>query len=392
MVLCPRLVAGLVTACGDFSLYRLASVRDGRKVAAWLLILTQTNWFLLYSGSRTLVNTTETALLSMGLHLYPSPTFLWVVAVSVMMRPTLAVAWAPLLVKFCFSLLRRGEVFKLIRSSLIPLVLVAAMVVLDSVFYTKLVLTPYNFFKVNILHNLGSFYGENPWYWYLTHCLLPVLGPLLLLLLPSLLFWSSEPEVIKWPSLASLTFLSALPHKEMRFLQPVLPLLLYSAARRLSQTFRPSPSSLVTCLVLNLPLALYLSLVHQRGAVDVSLWLGRQPQLQSVILLTPCHSTPLYSHAHSTNTTLDYLTCLPDLREQKQEKEEYLDEAEIFYQDPASVYKARYSQYQCVVIFDVLHPKLSEALEEEGLTLVKTFFHSHFPQGRVGGQLLVLCR
>ena len=396
VVLCPRLLAGLVTAAGDWCLYRLVTVREGRRVAAWLLLLTQTNWFLLYSGSRTLVNTTETSLLSLGLYLYPRPSFLWVVAVSVMVRPTIAVSWAPLLLQFTFSLLRQGKLGKLVRSSLVPLVLVVLMVVLDSLFYGRLVLTPYNFFRVNILHNLGSFYGSHPWYWYLTHCLAPVLGPLLLLLLLSpqssswSSSWSSEPDITKWPSLASLCFLSCLAHKEMRFLQPVIPLLLYSAARQLARRLSPSSSCLVTALTVNLPLALYLSLAHQRGVVDTSVWLGQQSDISSVIFLTPCHSAPLYSHAHNPNITLDYLTCLPNLTGEREE--EYMDEAEIFYQQPALQFREKYSHYQCVVMFDVLRPSLEQVLAEKGFSLVNTFFHSHFPEGRIGGRVLVLCR
>ena len=392
VVLTPRLMAGLVTACGDWSLYRLVTLREGRRVAAWLLLLTQTNWFLLYSGSRTLVNTTETSLLSLGLYLFPRPTFLWVVAVSVMMRPTIAVAWAPLLLQHSFSLLRRGEVVRLVRNCLVPLVLVGLLVMLDSLFYGRLVVTPFNFFKVNILHNLGSFYGENPWHFYLTHCLAPVLGPLLLLLPLPLLSWSSEPDLIKWPSLASLCFLSCLSHKEMRFLQPVIPLLLYSSARQLARRLAPSSSCLVTALTLNLPLALYLSLVHQRGVVDTALWLGQQSDLSSVIFLTPCHSSPLYSHAHNANITLDYLTCLPNLAGQEGKEGEYLDEAEIFYRDPALLLREKYSGYQCVVIFDVLRPSLDPVLAEKGFSLVNSFFHSHLPEGRIGGRVLVFCR
>ena len=397
VVVCPRLLAGLVTACGDWCLYRLVTVREGRRVAAWLLILTQTNWFLLYSGSRTLVNTTETSLLSLGLYLYPRPSFLLVVALSVMMRPTIAVAWAPLLLQYSFSLLRQGKVGRLVRNCLAPLGLLGLLVLLDSLFYGRLVVTPYNFFRVNILHNLGSFYGENPWYWYLTHCLVPVLGPLLLLLPLSLgSSWSSEPDMIKWPSLTSLCFLSCLSHKEMRFLQPVLPLLLYSAARQLARWLRPSSSCLVTALSLNLPLALYLSLLHQRGVVDTAVWLGRQSHISSVIFLTPCHSAPLYSHAHNAHITLDYLTCLPSLAGEEEGEgeveEEYLDEAEIFYRDPAQLLREKYSGYQCVVIFDVLKPRLHLVLAEKGYSLENTFFHSHLPEGRIGGSVLVFCR
>ena len=90
------------------------------------------------------------------------------------------------------------------------------------------------------------------------------------------------------------------------------------------------------------------------------------------------------------NITLDYLTCLPNLTGERDE--EYLDEAEIFYQQPALQLREKYSHYQCVVMFDVLRPSLEQVLAEKGFSLVNTFFHSHFPQGRIGGRVLLLCR
>ena len=63
----------------------------------------------------------------------------------------------------------------------------------------------------------------------------------------------------------------------MRFLQPVLPFAFYLVSSYLGrhQWWRASWLK-VTVVVSNLLLALYLSLVHQRGAVDAALWLGQQ--------------------------------------------------------------------------------------------------------------------
>ena len=71
---------------------------------------------------------------------------------------------------------------------------------------------------------------------------------------------------------------------------------------------------------------------------------------------------------------------------------EYLDETEIFYLQPALEMREKYSGYQCVVMFDVLRPSLDTVLTEKGYSLVKTFFHSQLPQGRVGSSVLVFCR
>ncbi len=66
------------------------------------------------------------------------------------------------------------------------------------------------------------------------------------------------------------------PPQEMRFLQPLLPFVFYMAARYLGQHYAAARWARVGFVVSNLLLALYLSLVHQRGAVDLALWLGQQ--------------------------------------------------------------------------------------------------------------------
>ena len=43
-------------------------------------------------------------------------------------------------------------------------------------------------------------------------------------------------------------------------------------------------------------------------------------------------------------------------------------------------------------MYDVLLPVLQQPLNTSGFSLVNTFFHSHFPEGRIGGNVLVLCK
>ncbi|MCI18505.1 GPI mannosyltransferase 3-like, partial [Trifolium medium] len=48
-------------------------------------------------------------------------------------------------------------------------------------------------------------------------------------------------------------------------------------------------------LATNIPMALYMSLVHQRGPEDVMNHLARvatQGNVKSILFLTPCHATP----------------------------------------------------------------------------------------------------
>lgn len=60
-------------------------------------------------------------------------------------------------------------------------------------------------------------------------------------------------------------------------------------------------SVIVVLLVFNIPVALYFSLIHQRGTIDVMFYLykeaKKEPQnnaAMSVLFLMPCHSTPYY--------------------------------------------------------------------------------------------------
>ena len=394
VVLLPRLMTGLLTALGDYSFYQFVRRREGRGCAAWLLLLVQTNWFLLYSGSRTVINTTEMSLLSLGISLYPGPSFLSVVALSVMLRPTLAIVWAPLLLNYIFKIIKYRGVVRLIKTCILPTLVASSIVVLDSLFYGNLTLTPINFFQVNIVNNLGTFYGTNPHTWYLSHALLPILGPALPLAFYSMARDTSE---LKWPVLTTLAVFSALEHKEMRFIQPVLPLLLFFAARQLHSLSGVSPSSswLLLVSVINIPAALYLSLVHQRGVVDAALWLGSQSNVTSAIYLMPCHSAPLYSHTHRADIQLDYLTCLPNLDKDP----DHMEEAEIFYSNPEKLISWKYSSYDCIVLFDNLYRRLqgtkdSNVLHELGFRDTQTFFHTHFADsnGRIGKEVNVLCK
>lgn len=38
-----------------------------------------------------------------------------------------------------------------------------ALVALDSYYYGRLIVTPWEFFRFNVLHDIASFYGQHPW-------------------------------------------------------------------------------------------------------------------------------------------------------------------------------------------------------------------------------------
>ena len=123
-------------------------------------------------------------------------------------------------------------------------------------------------------------------------------------------------------------------HKEFRFLMGLLPLVMHvcgctlhhlldvpssnATAASASKCDNQSDNSLsrtrkeshvhwktfvLVCLIsVNLPIALYTCLIHQRGTVDVMTFLYAEAQkpvakdLMSVLFLMPCHSTPFYRY------------------------------------------------------------------------------------------------
>jgi len=397
VVLLPQLVQASVTAAGDVAMYRWVVAREGRSAGWWYLALLLTNWHSCYAGSRTLINTLETSLLCLGLPLFPGRWYLPVAAAAIMIRPTAAVTWLPLLLLHLHRLVEKKRLQRLLPLSLPPLLTVAAIVALDSIFYQHFTITPLNFFRVNILHNISHFYGTHPPWWYLTNTLFPTLGPILVPILSSL---RSTPSIIALPCLTTLATLSLLPHKEMRFLQPLLPLLLYPAAVKMSQWTRGPPwrgvqvyiSSLLGLCLLNLPLCLYLSLVHQRGVVDVISWASdTRHRHNSLLFLMPCHSTPLYSHLHQ-NIPTRFLTCEPNLSGQ----ENYEDEADHFYTDPVPWLESHYplddSTLPTIIMFDSLLDNVKQFLDSRSYSQCSEFFHSHVREGRVGKNVLAFCQ
>jgi GPI mannosyltransferase 3 len=259
----------------------------------------------------------------------------------------------------------------------------------DRLFFGTWTVPAYKWLYFNISQSLAVFYGRNPWHYYLSQGI-PLLSTTFLPFIAVGLFTTPTPEqmgsTLASNSLNALTFavffslatLSAISHKEVRFIYPLLPILHVLAAPKLASYFsatepdatgRQQPTTRIVrkplialIVILSAILGSYLSLFHQAAPLSVTSFIryeferlhpdklgvtGQTPFLPShnisappqtgdelfALFLMPCHSTPWRSHLVHPTLRARALTCEPPLHTAPgtEERRDYLDEADRFY-------------------------------------------------------------
>ncbi|KAL2611148.1 hypothetical protein R1flu_022840 [Riccia fluitans] len=135
----------------------------------------------------------------------------------------------------------------------------------------------------------------------------------------------------------------------------------------------------------NMPVALYTSVIHQRGGEAVMEYLAkeaRQNRVDSVVFLMPCHSTPFYSALHR-NISMRFLDCSPT------DQPDYIVEADRFRLQPTEFLNSMFSgdsdSLQLpshIVVYDSVDDKVIQYLREHSYRPQRSFFHAHFPVDR----------
>ncbi|CAH0719265.1 unnamed protein product, partial [Brenthis ino] len=400
VVIVPRILQALISTAADYSFYKWTGNRK------WALFLILTSWFWYYTASRTLLQTLETAFVAIGLSLFPfkggklgyyekeNNNWIWLACLSVFVRPTSAPLW---LVLGIYNLMTTNQgKMTLALKTYLPIALLSGgtLVALDTYCYGRLIVTPWEFFKFNILHNVASFYGKHSWHWYITQGLPAVLGINLIPVLWAIIKLVQRPKenriglVLLAAAAIHVAVHSFIPHKEFRFVLPILPILLYLAQDVIVPWSRKAKkwqlySVALVILFGNLVPSLYFGLIHQSGTLKVMPLLREAipNNRSSILFMMPCHSTPLYSHLH-TNITTRYLSCEPTGAGAA--------EAEAFYHNPQRWLRAEYSSRQpptLLVLFDVLRGRVDDWLK--GYQLLHELPHTQFPEGEVGEKVLL---
>ncbi|CAN6271138.1 unnamed protein product [Urochloa humidicola] len=416
MVMLPRLLQSVFAAFGDLYLYKLSKHIFNVQVAQWTLFSQLVNWFMFFCITRTLSNSLETVLTVAGLYYWftaiesskgtsvvskqqsaskqipqSRKTALLIAALSCAIRPTSAVTW--LYVGLLDFIQMKSKChFVFVEVFPVGATVLAVTTLLDWWMYGSQVIVPLNFLKFNLFSSGGDYYGTHVFHWYFTQGF------------PSMI-WTFLPFAIcgivksrEWRISGLIAWVlgvySILGHKEFRFVLPVLPLALmfsgYCLAalpqskgkilhgkKRLSRL----QLSVILLIITNVPMALYMSLYHQRGTEDVMYYLSKQAhdgRVKSVLFLMPCHSTPYYSTLHY-NVPMRFLDCTPS------DNKGTLDESDRFLTSPsefADKVFGNFSSFSHIVLFESEERHILHLLLRNSFLEARRFFHSHFKVDR----------
>lgn len=405
----PRLLQALFSAVGDLYFYRLSNAIFGNFVAKWALFSQLANWFMFFCFNRTLSNSLETVLTLVGLYYWPcmraSPSKVplvlrkWGLAIAALacaIRPTSAITWVYV------GLLELAVTRDRLKFLVLEVVPIGALVLglsclLDRLMYGSWVIVPLNFLKFNFLSSGGDYYGTHKWHWYFSQGF----TVMLFTFLPFSIAGSIKSKCWKLSGLIAwvLIVYSIQGHKEFRFVLPILPIALMFSGYSLSVMAKSdsdsrrkgSPNShmkrpskvgfaIFFLLATNIPMALYMSLVHQRGTEDVMIYLSKEAQnekVKGILFLMPCHATPYYSTLHY-DLPMRILDCSPS------EEKGIPDESDHFMMDPVSfvTLMTNGSLPSHVVLFDSEEKLLRDFLISHSFTEIRRFFHAHFKVDR----------
>jgi GPI mannosyltransferase 3 len=160
------------------------------------------------------------------------------ISLAFMMRNTSPIGWVPLL---AYKVLYKGALLPFILSGIfVALPILALCTYVDTVYYggDEWIFTGINFLKVNVVHGLSKYFGEDPWYWYLLGSapkIYTIMYPLVLyansyghFVLQKL---KSEPPYLTYYTVFYFAFVSLIAHKEHRFLVPLIPFTLLTTGQ-----------------------------------------------------------------------------------------------------------------------------------------------------------------
>lgn len=399
VLLVPKIIGGVQAGIGEFYSIKFIQKRWPRTGKLAILVMLFSPWHNFFA-TRSFSNALETALTAYALYKWP---FEWSTALSTdesyseylettikslsaigfatIVRPTTVLLW----ILPALQQIGRYRTTFIFEATFVAYVVLQYSVILDSFYYGSICLPVLNFLKFNASGS-ASFYGVNNWHYYISQGLPWLTMAYLPFFLDGLIRDFKRTNGL--PSMVGFMFLalSFISHKEIRFISPVLPIINGYIADSISRFIARGRfwKRLTLALVfgLNICIALYSTQVHQRGVMDLMTYVAQHREIQDLILLMPCHSTPWQSTLHR-RANFRFLTCEPPLGLTSTEVSAYRDEADQFYDGPAQFLREVQQTspfYEYVATFGSSQKDLENfwTVERQPYRLEKKWFNTHF--------------
>ncbi|CAL1684764.1 unnamed protein product [Lasius platythorax] len=227
-----RAALGLLVIA-TFKLYRHAVQNIfGLQFTKWFVAITVTQYHFMYYLSRPLPNIMAMPLVLLALFGWLRKNyviFIWSSAAAIIIfRAELAILLGLfLLFDIASQKLSVQRLFKIAVPA--GILFLALTVATDSIFWGRLVWPEGEVFYFNTILNKSSEWGTSPFLWYF-YSALPRGLALSYFLIPLGMFWDIRVRMFTVPAIIFVALLSFLPHKELRFIIYVFPLLNVGAA------------------------------------------------------------------------------------------------------------------------------------------------------------------
>ncbi|XP_031785420.1 probable Dol-P-Man:Man(7)GlcNAc(2)-PP-Dol alpha-1,6-mannosyltransferase [Nasonia vitripennis] len=227
-----RAVLGL-TVIATLKLYKSALQSIfGAKLAKWFLIITVTQYHFMYYLSRPLPNTMAMPLVLLALYGWLKQNHVLFIfssgAAIIIFRAEIAMLLGLfLLYDIAYLKLTIPRALKIIIPT--GIFLLGLTITVDSYFWKRALWPEGEVLYFNTILNKSSEWGTSPFLWYF-YSALPRGMALSYFLVPLGMLWDSRVRILTVPAIAFVLLFSFLPHKELRFIMYVFPLLNVSAA------------------------------------------------------------------------------------------------------------------------------------------------------------------
>ncbi len=233
--LIARIVLGTTSGICWFKLVSSVNYAFGSLTSNVFALLSLIQFHPIFYASRTLPNTFAMCLVFLAYAVWLrgkiGKTISYLTACAAIFRFEMAIILLTVFISELYSK-NKDRVKNLVRPAVVTFMCCVPLTIgIDSYLWNRPVWPEFEVFYFNVVLNKSHEWGTQPWCWYLQNAL----PSALLMAYPFAIlgmFRSQVPKKIILPSLTFLSTLSYLPHKELRFMFCIIPILNLMAVGR----------------------------------------------------------------------------------------------------------------------------------------------------------------